>query len=54
MVIGDNSPELPSSPMRQRIRRIWPRALIALGLAITAVWIFLLAFGFAKIIGITF
>jgi hypothetical protein len=50
MATRDSSPELPSTPIRQRIRRIWPWALMALGLAITVVWIFFLAFGFAKII----
>jgi hypothetical protein len=51
MSTGDGPPELQrTSPFRQLIRRIWPWAMIALGVAITVVWIFFLAYGLAKII----
>ena len=51
MSTGDNPPELPgTSSFRQLIRRIWPWAMIALGVAITVAWIFFLAYGLVKII----
>ena len=51
MPTADNSPELQrTSPFRQFIRRIWPWAMIALGIAATAAWIFFLAYGLVKII----
>lgn len=34
--------------------RIWPGAMIAFGLGLTAVWTCLLAYGFARLIGIEF
>ena len=51
MPTADDSPELQrTSPFRQFIRRIWPWAMIALGIAATAAWIFFLAYGLVKII----
>ena len=32
------------------ISRIWPWAMIAIGVAITAAWVFFLAFGFVKLV----
>ena len=53
MSTGDNPPEPQrTSPFRQLIRRIWPWAMIALGIAITVAWILFLAYGLTKIIEI--
>jgi len=51
MLTGDNPPELPGvSPIRQRLGRIWPLAIIALGIAFTAVWISVLLYGLVKLV----
>ena len=53
MPTGDDPPQLQgASPFRQFIRRIWPWAMIALGISITAAWIFFLAYVLVKIIEI--
>jgi hypothetical protein len=50
MSTGDDAPQLQSaSPFRQFIRRIWPWAIIAIGIAITVAWAFFLGYVFVKI-----
>ena len=51
MSTGDDPPELQPTPLiRQPTRRIWPWAIIAFGVALTAAWICVLLFGAVKII----
>lgn len=45
----------PSAPAAMpAIDRIWPIAVIAFGLGLTAAWIFLLGYGIARLIGFAF
>ena len=55
--MGQPSLEVAFHPCEQLLKffndyiyRIWPWAMIAIAVAITAAWIFLLAFGFVKLI----
>jgi len=51
MSTGDNSPERKrGSPIRWRIRRLWPWAIVALGFALTAAWVSGLVYGVVKLI----
>ena len=53
MSTGDNSPERTRDPpIWQRIRRLWPWAIVALGVALTAAWISVLIYGVVKFIEI--
>jgi hypothetical protein len=54
MSTGDNPPEFEClSPIRQFIRRIWPLAIIVLGIAMTAAWTFVLVYGVVKLLELT-
>jgi hypothetical protein len=53
MSTGDSSPERKRDPLIwQRIRRLWPWAIVALGVALTTVWMSGLIYGVVKLIEI--
>jgi hypothetical protein len=51
MSTDDNSPEGKRvSSIRHRAKKIWPWAFIALGVALTAAWIFVLIYGVIRLV----
>jgi hypothetical protein len=47
-----SAPAAHSVPQAEPIHRIWPHAIISIGLGVTGAWVCILAYGFGRLLGL--